>query len=493
MVKLKRQHQSPSRSKKILEKLLKFGSFDDALNKIRVHLTFSPNDFWYLQEGGRAARRTGDLTLAESYYRRALKIRPKDAGLLNGLGLTFYDGDKFSQAEECYKQSITLLSSYSACHNNYAILLHKTDRHTEAIEHYQLAISHNLDYTEARYGLSTVLAHFQRLTEAEEQLRLVLVNRPNDSRINTTLSMVLLRQGKMKEGWQCYKERYSCSNPERFFSLPKLNHPYWQGENLAGKTIVIHREQGLGDEIQFCRYLPLLKHYYKAEKVIYIGSASLQQLLSQMPELDLFIEYQRDIKLPACDYWSVLLDLPLHFMNSSYEYGSKIPYLMPPAPVSLRTKGSTRRIGVVWKGSTAHKNDRHRSLESLSQLMPLWQVPGTEWISLQKGAGEEEALLTNETQPIEPLGNFFNSYTETAQAIAGLDLIITVDTSVAHLAGAMGKSCWVLLPAVSTDWRWQIGLETTPWYVSMRLFQRKIDESWEMVINRVLLALKAHT
>lgn len=478
------------RQQQSVTQLLQQGRQDEAWRKIRAHLTLAPYDGWFLHEAARLARRNGDLELAQRYYRRALKLAPQDAGLLNGMGLTHYDADRLPEAEQHYLAALRAHAAYAACHNNYAILLHKQYRYAAALEQYQLALHIQPDYIEARYGLSTVLAHMGKLQQAESQMQQVMQTRHNDRRCSNALGMVLLQQGKFSDGWRHYQSRYAPENPDRFFSLPELPIRYWQGEDLHGKTLLVRTEQGLGDEIQFCRFLSRVKSEKHAAKVVVIGSAGLKPLISSLAHLDDYLTREdKQQPLPHADFWCSLLDLPQHFLNSPQPFCTQHPYLFSPEQQQMQwpINAAGKKIGIVWKGSAGHKNDGQRSLANLSQLSPLFELPNTHWVSLQKGAGEEEVTAFPQLQPY---GSEFKNYQDTAAVIAQLDLVIGVDTSVIHLAGALGVPCWVMLPAWARDWRWLEGREDSPWYPQMRLFARGQEEEWDAVIARIKQALQ---
>lgn len=478
------------RQQQAVTQLLQQGRQEEAWRKIRAHLTLAPYDGWFLFEAARLARRSGELDLAQRYYQRALKLTPQDAGLLNGLGLTHYEAGRWDEAEVSYQAALKSHAGYAACHNNYAIMLHKQRRFHLALEQYRLALLSQPDYTEARYGMSTLLAHMGQLQEAESLMQQVLHARRADRRCRNALGMVQLQQGNFAAGWSNYQARYAADNPDRFFTLPKLPIRYWQGEDLRGKTLLVRTEQGMGDEIQFCRYLTRVKTEKQAETVIMLGSEALKPLMGTLPHLDHYLTRDdQQHALPPADYWCSLLDLPQHFLNSPQPFSAHHPYLFSTADQQEKwpIKGNGKKIGIVWKGSSKHNNDRERSLAHLSQLAPLFDVPDINWISLQKGAGEEDII---DFPHVQPLGAQFSSYQDTAAVIAQLDLVIGVDSSVIHLAGAMGKPCWVLLPAWARDWRWLENREDSPWYPQMRLFARGQDEEWSAVIKRVKQALQ---
>lgn len=479
------------RQRQLLTQLIQQGKQEEAWKKIRARLLFAPNDVWFIHEAARLARRNGQLEDAVRYYQRGLRLMPQDAGMLNGLGLTHYDAGRFDDAEKYYRAALKAHPGYDACHNNYAILLEKMRRYDESLVQYQQALQARPDYIEARYGMSAVLAYIGRLDDAEREMRQVLKIQPADERCNTSLGMVLLQKGQYAEGWRRYQSRYAAKNPKRFFALPELKQPYWQGESLAGKTILVKTEQGMGDEIQFCRYLTRLKVEKQAARVIMLGRTALRPLISQLPNLDEYLVVADGQPLPAFDCWSMLLDLPQHFIASSQPFAPEGRYLNcdKARDACWTIAGNKLKVGLVWKGAVGHANDRNRSLPHLSVLAQLLELPGIEWVSLQKGTGENEVA---EWPQLRPFGALFKDYLDTASVIEQLDLVIGVDTSVIHLAGAMGKPCWVMLAATARDWRWQAHREETSWYSNTRLFSQEYSEKdWSGVIARLQRALLA--
>ena len=490
MKKSKRSSTNTQRQQQTVQQLVNQGRIDEALRKIQAHLIFSPNDAWFLHEAARLLRRNGHPEKARVYFRKLVELNPADAGALNGLGLSFFDEGDLANAERYYKSALIAYSRYAACHNNYAILLHKTCCYEAALEQYQLALSIQPDYREARYGMSTVLAHLGKLAEAEALMLQVLAECPEDARCANALSMVQLPQGKFAEGWKHYKSRYSANNSERFYSLASLPQPYWQGEDLTSKTIMVKLEQGFGDAIQFCRFISRLKDEKNAASVVLFGGETLRALLSEVSGVDVYASVREDQLNIQFDCWCMMMDLPLHFTDTSNPFITQHPYLFAPKIADDRwlLDKTKYNVGIVWKGSPNHKNDAHRSLHHLSDLAPLFALAEINWISLQKGAGEEEI---DAWPMVSPLGAQFGSYQDTAIVISQLDLVIGVDTSVVHLAGAMGVPCWGMLPAYARDWRWLQGREDSPWYPEMRLFPRGQREGWGEVVERIKNALIA--
>jgi hypothetical protein len=236
---------------------------------------------------------------------------------------------------------------------------------------------------------------------------------------------------------------------------------------LAGKSLLVWQEQGLGDEIQFCRYLPLLKEQ-GAARITQICKAPLKSLMGTLEGVDTVMTCDETSNVATHDYWIRLLSIPLYCKTDLAGIPARIPYLHASpdrmAHWSGRLPQSGFRVGLVWKGSGKHPNESNRSLQGLAALAPLWSVPGVKFVSLQKGLGEDEGKNPPNEQPLVHLGSEIADFADVAAIVAQLDLVITIDTAVAHLAGALAKPCWVLLPASRTDWRWLHERQDSPWY-----------------------------
>lgn len=485
------RNQSPDR-KQLVEQLISAGKYDEAWKIILKFIRKKPKDTYFLNEAARLARYEKKYQESKAYYQKILSLAPNDVVAWNGFGILSYEHGHYDEAEKYYKNAVRLLKNYPACHNNLGILLHKLYRHEEAIHHYQTALEQKPDHYEARYGLSAALAHIGRSEEAIRNLDYLVKHRPDDIRAQTALGMLLIQQGKYREGWPLYRGRYATNNAHAFAVSPRFNRPYWEGGDLTGKTILVFTEQGYGDEIQFSRYISRLKSEKGAAIVYFVSREETSSLFRTLPGVDLIIEKKQDTTYPNFHTWIMLLDLPYHFTDTSDPFAPLPDYLkIPETRKALPVAADLPRIGLVWKGNPQHKNDNYRSLPGLNALAPLWSVPGIAWFSLQKGAGEEEIEAASGQQPLTALGHTFNDYMDTAAAIAEMDLIITVDTSVAHLAGALNKACWVLIPAIGTDWRWSRTSSVTPWYPAMKLYHSRSDGGWHDAISAVRQSLEA--
>lgn len=432
----------------------------------------------------------GNAVAAETAFRAALDIDPSCAeAMANVALLRERDGD-IVQAESCYRRALALNPSCVTTHLNLGVLLLNGKRFADAEALVQAALRLAPDSPVAWSNYGVLQACQKREVQAEQCYRTAMALDPEYAKARFNLAYVLLRQGRFGEGWECLEARDWYAPLARYFQCPR-----WQGESLQGEAVIVGIEAGYGDMIQFCRYLPLLK-VLGATRVALVCHQGLKTLLATLDGVDQIFSLEDDVPAAGWDFWSPPLSLP-HYLRTTLEtIPAGIPYLHPdPQRVAqwrARLPASGLRVGLVWKGNPLFENDADRSLPSLATLLPLSQVPGVSFVSLQKGAGEAEALDEPPPFSLIPVGGELQDFADTAAVVACLDLVISVDTAVAHLAGALGKACWVLLPDYKTDWRWLAGREDSPWYPEgMRLFRQASGESWGSVIERLTEALAA--
>ena len=292
--------------------------------------------------------------------------------------------------------------------------------------------------------------------------------------------------GDLARGWQGFAWRWRADAvPPHGLALPE-----WAGEPLAGRHLLVHAEQGLGDTLQFVRFLPRLRRL-APESVTLLCQPVLTELLRDIPGADRVIGPEDDFG--ACDLRVPLLDLPLRLGVALADLSDGVPYLdAKPALTEIwhrrLGRASGKRVGLVWKGRPQHANDRNRSMR-LDMVVPLFALEGVSWVSLQKDPSDaERGLLAG--AGVRDLGDELLTLDDTAAVIAGCELVVSVDTSVAHLAGALGKPVWILLPMVP-DWRWLMGRADTPWYPSAKLFRQPARGDWTGVVNAVARDLNA--
>jgi len=430
------------------------------------------------------------FTESEACYKLALSYRPAYAEAHYNLGNLLQELKRLPEAEICYHCALSLRPDYAKAHNNLGIMLQGQRRFPEAEARYRKAISLRPDYGEVHNNLGVLLKDLKRFPEAEVCLRHALSIRPDYVDAKWNLSLLLLYRGRFEEGWPLFEARCGLNVGQSSYPTPPLRCRQWLGEGLGGKSIIIWPEQGFGDEIQFVRYLPLLKALGATHVTLVCKSALKPLFLKSVAAYATVLAQPEAGRLPYHDYWTRPLSLPLYLGTTLDTIPAELPYLATDgARVERWNKRLPRhgfKVGLVWKGDAGHKNDVNRSLPKLESLAPLWSAAGATFISLQKGKGEQEAATPMPGQPILHLGSDIVDFSDTAAIVAQLDLVICVDTAIAHLAGALGRPCWVLLPFVGTDWRWLDNRGDSPWYPEvMRLFRQTEIDNWDAVVEQV--------
>jgi len=423
----------------------------------------------------------GDLAAAEDCYLQALVLEPMHGAARANLGYLKERQGVLAEAEFHYRLALALMPDHAQLHQNLGVLLLKEKRFDEAEAAARAAVELAPESPAAWSQLGVLLACVKREKEGEECYRRALELDPDHARTRFNLAYVLLRQGRVEEGWPLLEARWQFDSFARTFACPR-----WEGEVLLGKAIVIVLEAGQGDMIHFCRYASTLKER-GAARVAVICHAGLKRLFATLAGVDEVYSLEDAVPADGWDYWTHPMRLPAQCSATAIPYLAAEPELVRHWAAQLPAQGL--RIGLAWKGNPDFENDEDRSLPSLQVLAPLTAAPGAHFVSLQKGQGEEEALAPPDGMALQAIGAQLRDFADTAAVIANLDLVISVDTAVAHLAGAMGKPCWLLLPDYRCDWRWLTERSDTPWYPSMRLFRQPEGGGWAPVIAEVAAAL----
>lgn len=426
----------------------------------------------------------GDAVAAETCFRDAIHRAPDFAEAHANLALLLDRGGLAVEAEAHYRCSIALNPDHAQVHLNLGALLAGGKRFDEAEAAYRRALELDSRYPGAWSNLGVLLACVKREREAEECYRQALALAPDHANARFNLAYLLLRQGCYREGWACLEARDWYAVLAQRFPCPR-----WQDEPIAGKALLIGIEAGHGDMIQFCRYAALLKKQ-GAARVDVVCHPALKTLFETLAGVDDVISLVEELPARHWDYWVSPLSLPFHCDTRLDTIPARLPYLNADPErmarwASLLPQGGLR-VGLVWKGNPRFENDADRSLPGLQTLAPLRAVAGVSFISLQKGAGEDDATSPLPGLTLLDLGSRIDDFADTAAIVAQLDLVICVDTAIAHLAGALGKPVWVMLPWYKTDWRWLAEGETTPWYPGvMRLLRQEAMGDWTPVVERV--------
>jgi Flp pilus assembly protein TadD len=433
----------------------------------------------------------GDFAAAEEAYLQALALQPWHAAARANLGYLKELQGAAAEAEFHYRQAIALMPDHAQLQQNLGALLLKEKRFAESEIAMRAAVALAPEEASGWSQLGVLLVFTHREPEGEACYRRALSLEPEHARARFNLAYVLLRQRRFEEGWRMLEARWEF---ERF--PLSFDCPFWQGEALEGKFIVIGLEAGHGDMIHFCRYASLLKAR-GAARVDVVCHPDLRRLLATLAGVD-HVYGPDDAPTDGWDYWTRPMRLPGLFGTELTSIPVAVPYLHAQPELVAHWRAllpqQGLRVGLAWRGNPNFENDADRSLPSLMTLAPLVvaadkAAAGVHFVSLQKGSGEAEALAPPAGMSLLALGPQLDDFADTAAVIANLDLVISIDSAVAHLAGAMGKPCWLLLPDYRCDWRWMTERDDTPWYPSMRLFRQPRGGGWASVIAEVAAAL----
>lgn len=507
------------------------GNAREAINLIAKAVAIEPSNADANYALGFAMHGLGRLIEAEIYYQEALRLRPEFPEAQNNLGVVLRDLGRLSESEARYREALRLRSDYPKVHFNLGVVLRELGFPGEAEKSYREALRLRPEYPEACNNLGNVLSDLGRLTEAESSYRESLHILPNQPETYNNLgcnlsdqgrfaealacfdrtlaiqpdnatahfgrSRVLLVNGDYAEGWREYEWRWrNCTieavKPRSFIE------PRWRGEEVAGKTLLLHSEQGFGDSLQFCRYA---SHLSSSVRVILEVQPSLVRVCSSLVGVATVLG--RGDPLPAFDVHCPLMSVPLEVGTTLDTIPFKVPYLT--ADPNLAAVWRERladvdglRVGLAWAGS--HRSDpdlaaidRRRSV-AFATMAPLWEVSGVNFVSLQKGEPTAQSANADAGLELRDFTAELNDFADTAALIEALDLVISVDTSVAHLAGALGKPIW-LLNRFDTCWRWLLNRDDSPWYPQLRQFRQPSPGDWPsvMVAMRDALRLYAST
>lgn len=469
---------------------LALGRFDEAVAHLRRALQVRPDYPEAHNNLGIGLGETGRLGEAEVSFRAALRLRPGYAEAHNNLGTVLRDAGRLDEAEASFRDAIRLKPDYAEAHMNLGVALSDRGAFEEAIPSLEWSLRIHPGSSVARANLANALRDKGELDRAEEVYLEALRSDPDNAEAHYNRALGQLLRGNFEEGWRGYEWRWRC----RSFPKRSFDRPAWDGSPLAGRTILLHAEQGLGDVLQFIRFARPVKE--RGGTVVVECPGALCRLLERTPGVDRCVA--RGEALPAFDVQVPLMSLPRILGTTVETIPAEVPYIVPDpgrAEHWRRELGGFDgiKVGVCWQGNPNYSGDRRRSFP-LDRLAPLARVPGVRLFSLQKGHGAEQVEALAGRFAVTDLGPRLDesagAFTDTAAAMTALDLVVAPNTAVAHLAGALGVPAWVALPA-SLEWRWMTGREDSPWYPSMRLFRRTATGDWAEVFERMAAALRA--
>ncbi len=458
--------------------------WDEALADWNRAVEISPNFAEALTNIGIVLMKSGKLEDALDMQNRAIGVSPALAAAHANRGMVLNEMGRKDEALEALDRAAALDPYQEQARFNRGIILMKLERYDKALAAFDATLALDPTLVDAHYNRAFVLHRQKRYEEALSSYNRVLSLDPQHVLSHWNKSLLLLLLGNYEEGWPLYEWRFRL--PTRKPSIHRFSGPLWLGQtDLAGKTLFLYREQGYGDTIQMLRYVPLLTK--QGAQVIVSVNDSLFPLVAEIPDIRVVVE-KKD-SLPEFDLHCPLMSLPLAFKTTLNSIPSTVPYLKVPEFKkelwkSRLEKKKAARIGLVWSGVAAYGYDRERSIP-LKMLLPLL-TRDAEFHSLQiEYRQEDKEILQNETL-IRDHSDKMKDFGDTAALISEMDLVISVDTSVVHLAGALGKPVWILLPYVP-DFRWLLDREDSPWYPTARLFRQPAFDAWPIVIERLLM------
>ncbi|GAB2894607.1 tetratricopeptide repeat protein [Uliginosibacterium flavum] len=464
------------------------GRFEESLAACDKALSLKPDLLRARIARGNALRRLNRFDAALSTFDEILAQRPDSPEALNDRGNVLFDLRRFDDAIASFDQALSTRPKYPDALFNRANTLRALHRFDAAIEAYDVLLESSPGHAEAWNNRGAALEMCGKFSEALESYAAARSANPAHVMAHLNAALCHLLLGDFSQGWPLYRWREQAE--EARLNDRALPAPRWDGETpLAGKRILLLSEQGLGDALQFCRYARLLAAQ-DAEIVLETWPA-LHSLMSRVTGIRQIV--LRGDSAPAVDFCVPLLDLPGLLGTRLDSIPAHTPYLSaePARMAHWQTRLATacipgkRRIGLVWSGNPQHSNDHKRSI-ALERLRPLLNC-NAQFISLQPEVRETD-LATFTTSLLLDLRNEIKDFEDTAALIEQLDLVISVDTSVAHLAGALGKPTWLLLPH-KPDWRWLLGRTDSPWYPGMRLFRQNAHDDWDGVVTELVQAL----
>jgi tetratricopeptide (TPR) repeat protein len=465
---------------------LERGLFGEAIETFTKSILKGGEFFEALHDLATAQAHTGDLNAAINNYQKCLKFGNLSHELFFNIARIYDDLKRYEEAITHYDKALSLKPDYAEAWSNKGVTLNDLKRYDEAIAHYDKALSLKPDYAEAWFNKGLTLNNLKRHDEAIAQYDKALSLKPEYHDASWNKSLCLLSQGDFENGLQLYESRWTSEKVSEIVGKRFFDRPAWLGaESLKDKNILLYGEQGLGDFIQFCRYVKLVAGL--GANVILEVPEALTGLMKGLDGISQLVI--KGEELPFFDYQCPLLSLPLAFKTNLDTIPNPSRYInldnYPNKIMEWKARLGSKlkpRVGLVWSGNPHHKNDHNRSI-LLRDILPFLSNQ-CEYVSLQKEVREVDKLSLNSNPHILNFAGYLNDFLDTAALINCLDLVISVDTSVAHLAAAMGKKTWVLLPYVP-DWRWLLDRDDSPWYPSMELYRQTSIGNWNSALDRV--------
>ena len=469
------------------------GRLEEAINAYQKALQLKPDYFVAHFNLAAIYEMQQKKETAINCYRAAIKINPTYADARTNLASVYENSGEHEQLLQCARDNLAALPESIVMACGVASALTNLDQYDEAEQYFQrastkLQASTPKDASVFFHALAINRLNRLNLREAMQYITKGLDLDPASTKQHWFLAEMYLRTGEYSKGWREYE--YRVKDPTYKGNVPLWNRPIWDGSSLSGKTICMYMEQGLGDTIQFMRYAQLASKV--AKSVILIVQPELVEIAATMPGPSLVLP--KDGVPPDFDVMIPLLSMPARMQTTLETIPAKVPYINTKpewhrcdAVKQIDKNNGKLNVGLVWAGNPKHLNDRKRSIV-LKLFTPMLQLSNCNFYSLQKNFGLDQlAQLPAEIRPMD-LDPYLHSFKDTCAVLDELDLLITVDTSVAHLAGAMGRKTWTLLP-LNPDFRWMLDRTDSPWYPTMKLWRQDKLNDWPSVIEKITAAL----
>ncbi|WP_169717628.1 tetratricopeptide repeat protein [Sporomusa silvacetica] len=473
------------------------GRLTDALTSFCRALTLKPNYCQALCNLGVVLHKLGRSGEAIQCFQKALALEPDAANsakaiLWYNLGSILLEVPRLPESVAALRQAIALQPDLAEAYTHLGNGLLMLQRPSEAVAAQQQAIALQPDLAGAYSNLGNALQAQGKIADAIAAYNRAIALNPDDPDVYNNRAQAFLLSGNLARGFAEYEWRTKLNWLRHFYERFE-DKPRWQGGNFAGKRLLVYDEQGCGDAIQFSRYLPLVKA--RGGSVQFSTKQALLRLFDNFPGIDELVEHtEAAITRTQSDLTVPLMSLPHIFGTTFHTIPANIPYLTADqrCVAAWRTKmnspAATLRVGLVWAGNQANVSGQIRTC-GLQAMSPLACIPGVTFYSLQKGEAAQEAHTPPSCMQLIDLTADIDDFADTAALIMNLDLVVSVDTAVAHLAGALGKPVWTLLPEAG-EWRWLLARTDTPWYPTMRLFRQSAPGDWSGVLTAVAQELR---
>lgn len=432
---------------------------------------------------GNVLFQANDFERALRAYQRSIDLNPNHLRGLTNLGATLEKLGRYEEAAMILRHALVLVPDDVSGLKNLGHVILKLGHAGEGLHLLRRAVELAPDDADAHYTLGNALLRMERLQEALACYARVRELQPNTARAYFAPASVLLMNGQYKEGWAAYESRFDMAAYKT--NVNNVHERLWDGGPLDGKRLLIHVEQGFGDTLEFARYVPLVRERAGAGKIMFLCEPELARILETLEGVDEFYRLRSDTTV-TYDLQVPLMSLPHRFGTTLETIPNKTPYLkVPPGTKAKirRREEAKMNVAFVWAGRPTHSDDRFRSCP-VSWFAALFDIPGIDFYSIQWGPRAAELAPYLEKPNVFSMTDQLTDFAETAAIIDQVDLVIAIDTAVAHMAGALGKPVWTILP-FGGEWRWLFRREDTPWYPNMRLFRQRILGDWRPVFQRI--------